>query len=86
MDKSKIIVCRCEDVTLEDVERCIEAGMTSADEIKRYLKCTMGTCQGRGCFSIIDALLAKKAKDGRKPSSIRPPLIPLDIKYLPEDE
>ena len=84
MDKSRVIVCRCEDITLKDIEDCIDAGATSVEEINRYLKCTMGTCQGRGCFAIIDGLLSDKAK--KSPQSIRPPLLPLDISSFSEDD
>jgi NAD(P)H-nitrite reductase large subunit len=86
IDRSKVIVCRCEDVTLEEVEECIDAGLTSIEEINRYLKCTKGTCQGRGCFAIVDALLSAGTASKREPQSIRPPILPVDVASLIEDE
>lgn len=53
MDESKIILCRCENITLADLHRALDAGLTSMQEIKRTLRCTMGTCQGRTCKEMI---------------------------------
>ncbi len=87
MDKSKVIVCRCEDVTLKDIEECIDAGLTSLEEVNRYLKCSMGTCQGRGCSALVEALISGKVNGTKKrPPSIRPPLLPLDVSSFRDDE
>ena len=39
MDESKIILCRCENITLADLHRALDAGLTSMQEIKRTLRC-----------------------------------------------
>ncbi|KXG76053.1 MAG: hypothetical protein PWP45_1664 [Tepidanaerobacteraceae bacterium] len=57
--KSKTIICRCEDVTLEEIEALIEKGYTSMEEIKRITRCGMGQCQGRTCRTLLLAELAK---------------------------
>lgn len=53
MDESKIILCRCENVTLADLHRMLDEGMTSMQEIKKTCRCTMGPCQGRTCKELI---------------------------------
>ncbi|KYO66851.1 (2Fe-2S)-binding protein [Thermovenabulum gondwanense] len=67
--KSKTIICRCEDVTLEEIEALIEKGYTTMDEIKRITRCGMGQCQGRTCRSLLLAELAKATKTN--PADIR---------------
>ena len=41
MDESKIILCRCENVTLADLHKMLDEGMTSMQEIKKKCRCTM---------------------------------------------
>ena len=77
MIKSETIICRCEDVTIEEVQALIEKGYTSMDEIKRLTRCGMGQCQGRTCRTLLLAELAKATKthpDEIKVTSFRPPV------------
>ena len=53
MDESKIILCRCENVTLADIHKLLESSITSMQEIKKMCRCTMGPCQGRTCKEMI---------------------------------
>ena len=48
-----IVVCRCEEVTLEEIREWIDKGYDTFDELKRVLRVGMGPCQGRGCRDII---------------------------------
>ena len=57
---NKTYLCRCEDVTLEDVEKLMEEGALTLEEIKRFSRCTMGPCQGSTCRSMITQEIAKK--------------------------
>jgi NAD(P)H-nitrite reductase large subunit len=75
-----VIVCRCNDVTLEDVEKAIESGCTDLECLRRLLRIGFGPCQGRTCIPQLVRILARKT--GRKPSEImlptsRPPIVPL---------
>ncbi|ANF22083.1 (2Fe-2S)-binding protein [Thermococcus piezophilus] len=81
----KKIVCRCNDVTVEDVERLIDSGITDIEEIKRLLRIGMGPCQGRTCIPIVISILARKT--GRKPEGIplpkaRVPIRPVRVEVL----
>jgi|LGOV01.1.fsa_nt_gb NAD(P)H-nitrite reductase large subunit len=51
--EDKTIVCRCSDVTIEEIREAIENGYTTFDELKRVLRTGMGPCQGRTCMPII---------------------------------
>lgn len=55
----RVIVCRCEDVYLDDVESSLaEAnGPLSAHELKLQTRAGMGVCQGRTCGPLIHSLL-----------------------------
>lgn len=57
--ENKVIVCRCEDVTLEDIRAFIKQGYRTIDEIKRVSRAGMGPCQGRTCRMLIAQELAK---------------------------
>lgn len=48
-----IVICRCEEVTLEEIREWIDKGYDTFDELKRVLRVGMGPCQGRGCRDII---------------------------------
>jgi NAD(P)H-nitrite reductase large subunit len=43
------VVCRCEEVTLADLRRAIDAGAADLRTIKGMTRCGMGYCQGRIC-------------------------------------
>ncbi len=85
MDPKKVIVCRCEDVTLADVYDAIEKGYRDIESIKRYLRIGMGPCGGTHCIPIITRILAKKL--GKNPEELfiprhRPPLVPVPFKLF----
>ncbi len=53
MDESKIILCRCENVSLADLHALLDSGLDNMQEIKKTCRCTMGPCQGRTCKEMI---------------------------------
>jgi NADPH-dependent 2,4-dienoyl-CoA reductase/sulfur reductase-like enzyme len=65
------IVCRCEDVTYENLAS--RKGWTDA---KLQTRCGMGPCQGRICGPATQTLF------GWTPKSIRPPLFPVPVSAL----
>ncbi|RLE78491.1 MAG: (2Fe-2S)-binding protein [Thermoprotei archaeon] len=84
-----IIVCRCEDVTLDEVEKILEKGYRDLESIKRLLRVGMGPCQGRTCIPLLIRLLARRLKKDPEELLIppsRPPLTPIPIRLFVEDE
>jgi len=79
---SRTIICRCEDVTLDDLRRLLERGYTSLDELKRVSRCGMGPCQGKTCRELVVAEIArylgKNAADVSLPT-FRPPTKPVRL-------
>ena len=70
----KIILCRCEDVTLADVQRAVALGYTDVEEVKRYTGFGTGPCQGKECLGPIACALARLTGAAPSPSIMaRPP-------------
>ncbi len=91
MDKTEAItfVCRCEDITEEQVREAIDMGMETLDELKRALRVGMGPCQGRTCGPILVSMLARAYK--KRPQDVkewkqRPPLKPVPVYTFYEAE
>ncbi|KAA0000601.1 MAG: (2Fe-2S)-binding protein [Thermoplasmata archaeon] len=83
------IICRCEDVTEEDVVKAIKDGYTTLDELKHVLRLGMGPCQGRTCIPLAARILARET--GKKVSEIelqtsRPPVVPVPLGLLASGE
>ena len=64
-----VFVCRCEEVTREEIEQAIRDGATTLSGIKKRTHAGMGLCQGRTCRKLIAGMLAA----GRDPAEILPP-------------
>jgi len=84
-DKNGKLVCRCEEVTEEEVRQAIADGAKTLKEIKMITRAGMGLCQGRTCGKIISRILAEetgKSLDKLKPAGYRPPLRPITLDTL----
>lgn len=81
------VVCRCEEVTEDEIRQVIRRGYTSLEEIKRILRCGMGHCQGRNCLMPIARILSRETGvpvSLMKFPTPRPPLKPLPLGLLGE--
>ena len=67
------IACRCEEVTAGAVRAAARLGATGPNQVKAYLRCGMGPCQGRLCAPTVAALIAEVR--GLAPEEV-PPLRP----------
>lgn len=81
----KRYICRCEEVTEQEIREAIRAGARSVVEIKRWTRAGMGICQGRSCRRLIERILAEELH--LKPeeveiSSFRQPVRPVSIKTM----
>jgi NAD(P)H-nitrite reductase large subunit len=82
---TKIIVCRCEDVTEKDVVRAVEQGYGDIEEVKRYTGFGTGPCQGKECQAVVACLVAElggRAAERIPPFTARPPLQPTPLRVL----
>ncbi|MEM0089405.1 MAG: (2Fe-2S)-binding protein, partial [Archaeoglobaceae archaeon] len=54
------VVCRCEDLSEEEIVHAIELGYDDIESLKRYTGATTGPCQGKGCLMHILRILSQK--------------------------
>nr|WP_245217239.1 (2Fe-2S)-binding protein [Neoroseomonas nitratireducens] len=54
-----VIACRCEEVSAGAVRAAARLGATGPNQVKAYLRCGMGPCQGRVCATTVAALVAE---------------------------
>lgn len=62
MNKDNVIICRCEDVSLQDLHSVLEEGYTDFETIKRILRVGMGPCQANTCGLLVQREIAKYLK------------------------
>lgn len=83
----KNYVCRCEEVTKEEIEEAIKNGATTMNELKRWTRAGMGLCQGKICsknvMRILSQVTAQKPEDVI-PSNTRQPVRPVRIEVVSE--
>jgi thioredoxin reductase len=56
------VVCRCENVTAEQVIAMIRQGAAGPNQVKAVARCGMGPCQGRSCGLTVTELVARERR------------------------
>ncbi|CVK19869.1 (2Fe-2S)-binding protein [Sporomusa sphaeroides] len=80
-----VIICRCEDITLKEIQELITQGAHTLEELKRECRCGMGPCQGRTCMPLIARELAATLKTSIADIAVpvcRPPTAPISLGAL----
>lgn len=75
----KVLVCRCEDVTIHELEDAIARGHDDIESLKRYTGFGTGYCQGKGCVALCARLLTERGGHAALPFTPRPPFHPLAL-------
>ncbi len=70
MSSEEIIVCRCQEVTRQEIIDAIHDGATTVDGVKRRTRAGMGLCQGKTCERLIQRIIAEET--GKNPADILP--------------
>ena len=78
----KTLVCRCEDVTLHELEAAMERGYKDIESVKRYTGFGTGWCQGKWCLAACARLIHQRGGDVEKPITPRPPFHPIPLAAL----
>lgn len=77
------IVCRCEEVTLGQLEASLQANSGAPRAVKSVTRAGMGLCQGAICAPLITELLRSRfgyqPPDTGRDWSVRPPLRPIPV-------
>ncbi len=79
------VVCRCEEVTAVQVRATAALGCAGPNQMKAFLRCGMGPCQGRLCGLTVTELIAEVR--GTSPADVgyyrlRPPVKPITLAEL----
>ncbi len=79
------IVCRCEEVTARQIIDTVALGCEGPNQMKAFLRCGMGPCQGRLCGLTVTELIASER--GVPPEEIgyyrlRAPIKPIPLSEL----
>lgn len=56
------VVCRCEEITAGQIRGAIELGVAGPNQLKTFLRCGMGPCQGRLCATTISEMISDARK------------------------
>lgn len=79
------IICRCEEITKGEIRKAVHDGMYTIAELRRYLRCGMGLCQGQTCEKLVKNLICREL--GMSPAEIesavsRAPMRPIEMEIL----
>lgn len=78
----KQLICRCREVTEDDIRAAIADGATTIEGVKRRTQAGMGLCQGKSCQRLVARIIAQetgKSLAELLPPTARPPVRPVKI-------
>jgi NADPH-dependent 2,4-dienoyl-CoA reductase/sulfur reductase-like enzyme len=83
--EGETLACRCEEVTAKQVRDMARIGCEGPNQMKAFLRCGMGPCQGRLCGLTVTELIATERK--MTPAEVgyyrlRPPVKPITLAEL----
>ena len=78
----KTLACRCEDVTLHELEAAMARGYKDIESVKRYTGFGTGWCQGKWCLALCARLIHERGGTAFEPITPRPPYHPLPLAAL----
>ena len=90
--EGETMVCRCEEISAQQITDTIALGCAGPNQMKSFLRCGMGPCQGRLCSLTVTELMARAR--GVSPQEVghyrlRPPVKPIsvaELATLPQDD
>ena len=89
MDMDDLIICRCEEVTENEIREAIKLGLTTTNELKRLTRAGMGLCQGKTCGRLVMSILTRETHqppDQVEPATSRPPTRVIALEVLANSE
>ncbi len=75
-----VIICRCEEITKQEIVDAICEGYLTVNEIRKRTRSGMGFCQGKTCGRIVRQLIARYGgveESTLTPAHARPPVRPI---------
>jgi NAD(P)H-nitrite reductase large subunit len=80
LESERILVCRCMEVTEDEVRNAIRQGARTVDAVKRVTQACFGLCQSKTCFNIIARIISEET--GIPVSEIGPIRIRIPVRPL----
>ena len=80
-----LIICRCEEVSLQHIKDTAKKYKSSAREVKLRTRVGMGYCGGRTCRPAVDAILHEITGEhptNEIPLKVQPPVRPISVADL----
>ncbi|MGN0728698.1 (2Fe-2S)-binding protein [Treponema sp.] len=80
-----MVICRCEEITKGEIRKAVHEGIVTITELRRYLRCGMGLCQGQTCARLVKGIVAAElAADPSlvQPATSRGPVRPTEMSIL----
>lgn len=83
-----ILICRCQEVTRQEIIEAIRDGAYTVDGVKRRTRACMGLCQGKTCERLIQRIIAQET--GQSPADVKPqksrmPVRPITVGMFKDD-
>lgn len=88
MKEEEVLICRCQEVTEQEILDAIHDGATTVDGVKRRTRACMGLCQGKTCGRLVQRIVAQETgKDSADvlPQKSRMPVRPVKISVFGGD-
>jgi len=79
------IICRCENISVKDIQKMVNEGVSELNEMKCITRAGMGPCQGRMCGPAMAEVIAwqtKNSPDKAGLMNIRPPIKPIPLEEV----
>ena len=83
-----MLICRCEEVTEEEIRQAVRDGADTIAGVKRRTRAGMGLCQGHTCSKLVARIIAEETGEPLAeilPATARPPVRPLSVRVLSSD-
>ena len=70
MKEEEVLICRCQEVTEQEILDAVRDGATTVDGVKRRTRAGMGLCQGKTCGRLVQRIVAQET--GKDPAEVPP--------------
>ncbi len=79
--KEDQIICRCEEITCNEIRDAVRNGACDADAVKRMTRAGMGLCQGKTCGRLVAAIISRET--GIPVAEVKPVTYRLPVRPIP---
>lgn len=79
------IVCRCEEIRASEIREAVALDVPGPNQLKTFLRCGMGPCQGRLCAQTVSEIIADERRESPGDAGVfrfRSPVKPLRLSEL----